>query len=279
MINKPKESECSMPVLAYHEVHEELEREKKIRTMGPSCLMHKRKFSQQLLSIKQNNCETVIFSDLTRANIDLKRKIIITFDDGHIGNYLYAYPLLLKYGLKAVFFVTIHFIETINMMNWQQLKEMCNSGMSIQSHCVNHEPLETLSEKCLLQELSVSKQIIEDKVGVEVNTLSLPHGSIHNKIREIANKVGYQFICTSKIDYCHPGFNNHDVAFIPRIPIEDTLSNDEFNNILFQRSHMVARRKKNQKVKSMIKRMIGINNYRKIYRLVHNISLDTTTLE
>ena len=279
MISKFKYRESSIPVLAYHEVHEEPEREKKIRTMGPSCSIHKKYFCQQVLSIKQNNYETVMFSDLTRTNIDLKRKIIITFDDGHIGNYLYAYPLLLKYGLRAVFFITINFIGKINMMDWQQLREMCSSRMSIQSHCVNHEPLETLSKKCLVQELSVSKQIIEDKVGVEVNTLSLPHGSIHNKIKEIANKVGYQFICTSKIDYYHPAFNNHDVAFVPRIPIEDTLSNNEFNKILFQRSRMVARRKNNQKVKSMIRKMIGINNYRKIYRLIHNINLGTTTME
>lgn len=273
MLTKSKDREYSMPVLAYHEIHEESEREKDIRTMGPSCSIHPEKFSQQLFSIKKHCYGTVIFSDLTRSNIDLKRKIVITFDDGHIGNYLYAFPLLLKYGLKAVFFVTTNFIEKSNMLSWRQLKEMSNAGMSIQSHGLTHMPLETLSLKFLKKELAESKKIIEDNIGVKVDTISLPHGSIHNKMSEVANSAGYQFICTSKIDYYHPTFHKKIVEFIPRIPIEDSLSDDEFNNILFQKSRMVIRRKKIYKIKSMMRKIIGINNYRKLYRMVHKIKL------
>jgi peptidoglycan/xylan/chitin deacetylase (PgdA/CDA1 family) len=38
--------------------------------------------------------------------IPRKRAVFITFDDGYADNYVYAYPLLKKYGLKAHLFVT-----------------------------------------------------------------------------------------------------------------------------------------------------------------------------
>ena len=38
--------------------------------------------------------------------IPKKRAIFITFDDGYVDNFVYAYPLLKKYGLKAHLFVT-----------------------------------------------------------------------------------------------------------------------------------------------------------------------------
>lgn len=271
-MTKFEDRESSMPVLAYHEIHEESERGKKIRTMGPSCSIHKNFFSQHLFLIKQHSYETIIFSDLTKTSTDLRRKVIITFDDGHIGNYLYAYPLLLKYGLKAVFFVTTNFIETNNMLNWRQLKEMNKYGMSIQSHGVTHTPLETLSRESLRKELAESKRIIEDNVGIEVDTISLPHGSIHSNICDAAFETGYKFVCTSKISYYYP-IANEEVSFIPRVPIEDNCSFDEFRRILLHESLLVARKEKVQKIKYLCRKVIGINNYRKVYRIIHRIKL------
>jgi len=40
-----------------------------------------------------------------------KDKVVITFDDGYKDNFQYAIPILDKYNIKAIFFITIAFID------------------------------------------------------------------------------------------------------------------------------------------------------------------------
>ena len=38
--------------------------------------------------------------------------VLITFDDGFINNYKYVFPILVKHGLKATFFLIVDCVET-----------------------------------------------------------------------------------------------------------------------------------------------------------------------
>lgn len=67
-----------------------------------------------------------------------ERTVVITFDDGYESNYIYAFPVLKKYGYKAAIFVIGN--ETIEAKNqydpkilskltFDQIKEMTDSGL------------------------------------------------------------------------------------------------------------------------------------------------------
>lgn len=45
-------------------------------------------------------------------------KVIITFDDGYLDNYLYAYPILKKYQLPATIFLTTDYIDGKRKLFW-----------------------------------------------------------------------------------------------------------------------------------------------------------------
>lgn len=90
------------------------------------------------------------------------RSVVLTFDDGYIDNWVYAYPLLKKYGLQGTIFVNPDFVDpteslrpnledvwagripaqelpTSGFLSWQEMREMENSGnIDIQSHGLTH---------------------------------------------------------------------------------------------------------------------------------------------
>ena len=266
-----------IPVLAYHEVYEtEEEKDFCAGAMAPSCSIASDIFRQQLEVIHGNMVKVSTFGNILEPVGDLPdeaKRLILTFDDGHQGNYDYVYPLLKHYDFPAVFFVATDLIGTRNMMTWSQLREMADHGMSIQSHGVSHEPFEMLSCQQVREELHRSKEIIEDMVGKEVDTISLPHGSIHRKTFDIAEQVGYRFVCTSLIDYFHCHQDQCNVVSVPRISIHESMDLAVFAGIVTGHCREVKKWQRVQKIKYVIKRLVGINNYRKVYRLIHGIGL------
>lgn len=81
-----------------------------------------------------------------------KRPLVITIDDGYLDNWLWAFPLLKKYDLKATIFVSPEMVdprELVRQLNdrnfdtgyltWQEMKVMEASGLvDIQSHTMSH---------------------------------------------------------------------------------------------------------------------------------------------
>ncbi len=87
-------------------------------------------------------------------------EIVLTFDDGYLDNWIYAYPVLKKYGLKGTVFISPEFVDkstglrpnlfeisnkprwpinTLGFLNWEEIKELDQSGVvDIQSHSMSH---------------------------------------------------------------------------------------------------------------------------------------------
>ncbi len=44
------------------------------------------------------------------------KEVLLTFDDGFLDNWVYAYPILKKYGLRAIIFLTTGFVEVEGLL-------------------------------------------------------------------------------------------------------------------------------------------------------------------
>lgn len=90
------------------------------------------------------------------------KHIVLTFDDGYLDNWVFVYPILKKYNLKATIFVNPEFVDirdivrptlesvwknelkfddldTLGYLSWKEIVSLDKSGIiEIQSHSMSH---------------------------------------------------------------------------------------------------------------------------------------------
>lgn len=249
----------------YHSVLRLQERNEGQRNFNPAYCLSVERFREQMEYIHKNGYRTLHLDQLLNETAQIPDKsLILTFDDGWACNYTNAFPILKEYSLTGIIFVVTGFIGQTNYMDWNQLREMSGSGISIQSHTTTHKPLSELSQSEIEYELTTSKKTIEDHLGTQVNFLSLPHGVFNDKVLEMAKEAGYQAVCTSE-----PGVL-HEYKALPvmkRINIYGGLSNEVFSKIIERNESILASMVFSKKMKNLVKKVVGYDLYRKIYNL------------
>jgi len=269
-MNGLKKENNSIPVLMYHEVTDCPERQKEIRKIDPSYSLATQQFEEHIAYLYDSGYRTVSIDEMIHQQSNNRKTCVITFDDGHVGNYEFAFPILKKYHFTATIFITVGAISIDSFMNWDQLRELTYNGFSIQSHTMTHRALGELNDKDIFYELSESKGIIEKEIRKEVKYLSLPFGSGKRNVFKIADEVGYVAVFTSSL---YDIDLNSKPAMIGRIPITDSHNKDTIKNLMLKNPKLYYKMKIDSLIKNTLKKIIGLNNYRKIYRLVYRIEI------
>lgn len=79
-------------------------------------------FEKQMKFLKKSY-NLVKFDDDWNEVVD--DSVSITFDDGYYDNYKFAFPILLKYGIPATFFITTGYINGKKEFWWDNLERLC----------------------------------------------------------------------------------------------------------------------------------------------------------
>ena len=261
----------SHSILLYHEVTDFPERTKQIRKMSPAASLLTKQFEEQMALLSERaNTRVVTADDIFNKAEDDAKKIVLTFDDGFIGNYLFAFDILERYGFKATFFITVDDVSKDRYMSWEQIAALHKSGHLIQSHTMTHPMLGECEESEITYELETSKRIIEDKIGSPVKYLSLPYGSLNERVITIAKQIGYKAIFTSSYNH---GNSDSELYQFGRAQIKDTYTLKKFVRLIDPNPVDVLLSRTKEALKRRIKEIIGLDNYRKLYRLVYRIEL------
>lgn len=177
-------------------------------------------FERQMRFLEQTGIPTQ--TDLgSLADKGAQPAICVTFDDGHRSNYELGYPILMKYRLRAMFFVTTDWIGHPDFMSEEQLRELHASGMPIGSHGCSHRFFSEMSAAEASQELAASKARLEAILGEPVRAISLPGGRGRPQLRELARAAGYRHLFTSAAALAQTGGDPLDW---PRLAITNNLS-------------------------------------------------------
>lgn len=120
------------------------------------------------------------------------KPIILSFDDGWKDQIVYAFPILEKFHYRATFFVFTNAIGRKGFLTWDDLATLRDAGMTIGSHSKSHPFLIKISDPAALaDEISGSKRILEDHLGITVNEFAYPFGQYNAAIVEMVKKAGY----------------------------------------------------------------------------------------
>jgi peptidoglycan/xylan/chitin deacetylase (PgdA/CDA1 family) len=191
--------------------------------------------------------------------------LVLTFDDGHVSNHDIALPLLQERQLKATFFITAGRIGTGATMDWQQLRALHAAGMEIGSHTLTHRPPSTLNDAELRHELLASKRLLEDGLGTPVTSISSPTGFFNPRMSVIAQEVGYRALCYSQIGLVA----DHGQAFsLNRVAVKSTMHQNEFAALLRFDDRMLRRLRRQQLVRDVARKTLGVNAYLRLRRLL-----------
>ena len=210
------------PVLMYHYLDNSSIVQKDKRYIQPQT------FERQMRFLKKNKYNVISLEEFAQA---LKSKktlprntVVLTFDDGHLDNYLFAFPILKTYSLPATMFIISGEIGQQGRMTPKQIKELSDSGLiTIGSHTISHEHLPSINDKEILKkEIFKSKKILEDITKKSVNCFSYPIGGFNSEIRQMVIDAGY----TTAIG-TSPGLNypNNDPYAIKRVRISNNSRN------------------------------------------------------
>jgi peptidoglycan/xylan/chitin deacetylase (PgdA/CDA1 family) len=126
-------------------------------------------------------------------------KALVTFDDGWAGTIDHAGPILESLSITGLMFVTTELIGRPMFSTAASLRNLSPSVLEIGSHTVTHPFLAELDDAAIRRELVDSKHALEDLLSREVRSVSLPNGSIDDRVVRIAREAGYRHIFGSEV--------------------------------------------------------------------------------
>lgn len=186
------EKNLRIPILLYHEITEEAPE----RSMA---YMHttKENFEKQIAGLLEYGYTVISYNDLIAYNNGEKalpeKVVLIDFDDGYVGNYLYAFNIIKKYNVPISIYVVDDLVGTPGYFNWEQAKEMSDSGLvSINTHGKTHIFYNKESKETLVNHIEYAHSVIEKNLGKSVTKVfTYPYGAYTDEELDALKQAGF----------------------------------------------------------------------------------------
>jgi peptidoglycan/xylan/chitin deacetylase (PgdA/CDA1 family) len=156
-------------------------------------------FKQQMEWLKINGYQAISTEDLFNTAPISSASVLITFDDGYIGNFTNAKPILESLNMKADFFVHTDYVGTTSTatwdkMSWNQLRTLDASPLfNVYPHTKSHPKLTQISAAQLQTEMVASRAKVQQELGVTTRRdfMAYPYGDYNEAVITAAQSAGY----------------------------------------------------------------------------------------
>jgi peptidoglycan/xylan/chitin deacetylase (PgdA/CDA1 family) len=115
------------------------------------------------------------------------KPIVLTFDDGYIDHYTNVLPVLKQYGYTATFFIITGTADANNPehLSWEQIREMQDAGMDMESHTKTHSDLRERAYDYLIYQLLGSIESLQAFTGRTPHMFSYPVGRYDDAVLSV----------------------------------------------------------------------------------------------
>jgi len=131
IIDTMQAEQLQLTILLYHHILPAADNKAHVKN---SLVISEESFKAQMEYLYKNQYHSVTSNELRAFLYEKKplpaKSVMITFDDGYMSNYMFAYPILKQYGFKAVLFAITGGIQTkdqeynpdmLDMLSWMQV--------------------------------------------------------------------------------------------------------------------------------------------------------------
>lgn len=212
-----------IPILMYHQIDAPPPRGTPLRGLivAPSS------FAWQMRMLRLLGYRGLSMRDLEPyLNGEQRGKVVgITFDDGYQNNLRHALPVLQKNGFTATCYGVSSMIGGTNswdrgivaekpLMTLQDWRAWHDAGMDIGSHTRTHAKLTELADDEAREQITGSKQELEQAVGCEVRHFCYPYGWFKPEHCDMVRQAGYATATTTQRGRVHDGSNPYTLRRI-----------------------------------------------------------------
>ncbi|MFN2595264.1 MAG: polysaccharide deacetylase family protein [Actinomycetota bacterium] len=154
--------------------------------------------------LKDKGYTFVTFGDMARAVAlgESAGLVSLTFDDGYRNNLYELVPIVQGRGVVATVFVATGLLTKMHpdppsrpMLTLDEVAVLHGEGVEIGCHTNTHRDLTRLDASEVTDELSTSKEALEDVTQAPVEGLAYPFGDANKETISLAKKAGFLAAC------------------------------------------------------------------------------------
>lgn len=192
-VYKKSEKDIKIPIIIYHAFN----------TPEPAGDIYKlfstqERFEENVTTLLSDGYTFITLEELYQYNkgeLALPEKVcILTMDDGWLGCYTEAYPVLQKYNVPTTIFIVSNLVGTEGYFSWEQAKEMYDSGLAkLHIHGKSHIDYSTVSKEKLVSDFTEAHRELEEKMGAKIQKImAYPSGKCTENTKKWLKEVGFE---------------------------------------------------------------------------------------
>jgi peptidoglycan/xylan/chitin deacetylase (PgdA/CDA1 family) len=136
----------------------------------------------------------------------------VTFDDG-FADVADAVDELVRAGIAATVYVTAGLVDTRGMLSSGALADLARlEGVEVGAHAVRHVRLDELPRREAEREVAESRDRLEDRLQMPVQSFAYPHGAYDRHVRASVLRSGYRSAAAVKNALSHPADDPFAIA-------------------------------------------------------------------